>query len=315
VFNHSTERSLNQASYNSAHHKFTIFFAACVFLLIVAGALVTSNDAGLAVPDWPTSFGSFVKIPPMVGGVKYEHGHRMIAQFVGLLTIVFAIWTQRKDPRPWMRKLGWFALSLVVFQGILGGITVLMMLPWYVSSAHALFAQTFFSLVVLFTVFTSRRWIQHQPEPVIDDGNISLRALSVAAIITVYAQLFMGAAFRHNGMHFLPHIIGAGFTTIILLWASIRAISFTSIKPIRGAGIAILALLFLQLALGFGAYLTRVEWGKDAVQPMPSMVATTVAHVAIGAVLLAHCFMLTVQSFRNTGTEPITTAEQKVLIS
>jgi heme a synthase len=285
-------------------------------VLIVAGALVTSNDAGLAVPDWPTSFGSFVKIPPMVGGVKYEHGHRMIAQFVGLLTIVFAVWTQRKDPRAWMRKLGWAALVLVVFQGILGGITVLMLLPWYVSSAHALFAQTFFALVILFTVFTSRRWIERQPEPVSDTGKISIRALSVAAIIVVYAQLFLGAAFRHNGMHFLPHIIGAVFATVVLLWAAVRAMTgFPTIKPVRGAGIAIIALLILQLGLGFAAYLTRIEWGKDAVQPMPSMVATTAAHVAVGAVLLAHCFMLAVQSFRNTRRDAVATGEQKAVIA
>jgi heme a synthase len=240
----------------------------------------------------------------MVGGVKYEHGHRMIAQFVGLLTIVFAVWTQRTDPRPWMRKLGWWALALVVFQGILGGITVLTLLPWYVSSAHAMLAQTFFSLAILLAVFNSRRWIERRPELAIDTGRVSLRALAMLSIIAVYAQLFMGAAFRHGGMHFLPHIIGAVFATAILLWAAIRAISFASVKPIRGAGIAILVLLFLQLGLGFGAYLTRVEWGQDAVQPMPSMVATTVAHVAIGAVLLAHCFMLSVQAYRNTVLAP-----------
>jgi heme A synthase len=205
---------------------------------------------------------------------------------------------------------------LVIFQGILGGLTVKMLLPWYVSSAHAMFAQTFFSLVILFTIFTSRRWIEQQPEAVLDTGRISLRALSLAAIIAVYAQLFMGAAFRHGGMHFLPHLIGALLATIILLWASIRSmIGFPTIKPIRGAGIAIIALLVLQLGLGFGAYLTRVEWGKDAVQPMPAMVATTVAHVAIGAVLLAHCFMLAVQAFRNTRTEPIAAAGQKAVIA
>ena len=290
--------------------------AICVFVLIIAGALVTSNDAGLAVPDWPTSFGSWYRIPPMVGGVKYEHGHRMIAQFVGLLTIIFAVWTQRKEPRSWMRKLGWAALGLVIFQGILGGLTVKMLLPWYVSSAHAMFAQTFFSLVILLTVFTSRRWIERQPESVVDTGRVSLRALSIAAIIVVYAQLFMGAAFRHGGMHFLPHLIGALFATIILFWASLRSmIGFPTVKPIRGAGIAIIVLLVLQLGLGFGAYLTRIEWGKDAVQPMPAMVATTVAHVAIGAVLLAHCFMLAVQAFRNTRTEPMAAVGQKAVIA
>jgi cytochrome c oxidase assembly protein subunit 15 len=267
----------------------------------VAGALVTSNDAGLAVPDWPTSFGSLYKIPPMTGGVKYEHGHRMIAEFVGLLTIVFAVWTQRVEKRRWMRRLGWAALGLVILQGVLGGVTVRMLLPWYVSSAHAMLAQTFFALVLLFVVFTSRRWFESEPQQLTDSGAISLRSLSVLTVVAVYAQLFMGAAFRHNGMHFLPHIVGAVFATGILLWAALRAlIAFGTVKPIRGAAVAILALLVLQLGLGFGAYLTRVEWGKAAVQPMPSMVWTTVTHVAVGALLLAHCFMLTVNAFRYT---------------
>ena len=99
-------------------------------LLIVLGAMVTSNDAGLSVPDWPTSFGSLYKIPPMVGGVKYEHGHRMFAEFVGLLIIVMAVWTQRVESRKWMKALGWIALGAVVGQGVLGGLTVLFGLPW-----------------------------------------------------------------------------------------------------------------------------------------------------------------------------------------
>src|SRR4030081_2587501 len=100
--------------YNQGHHRFAVTLAGWTFLLIIAGALVTSNDAGLAVPDWPTSFGSFYKIPPMVGGVKYEHGHRMIAQFIGFLTIILAFWAQRVDCRPKIRILGWTALALVI---------------------------------------------------------------------------------------------------------------------------------------------------------------------------------------------------------
>src|SRR5260221_12128772 len=91
--------------FNRAHHRFALFLAGCALLLLVAGALVTSNDAGLSVPDWPTSFGSF-RMPHMVGGIKWEHSHRMVAAFVGLLTIVLAIWTWRVDERRWMRLLG-----------------------------------------------------------------------------------------------------------------------------------------------------------------------------------------------------------------
>jgi heme A synthase len=117
-------------------------------------------------------------------------------------------------------------------------------------------------------------------------------------------QLFLGGAFRHGGMHFIYHILGAGVATAILLWTSIRALTaFPQVRPIRAAASAILGLLVLQLVLGFGAYLTRIEWGKDAAQPRLSMVATTVAHVAIGALLLAHCFMLSVQAYRNLRSE------------
>ena len=129
--------------YHRAHHRFTVLAAGCVFLLIVAGALVTSNDAGLSVPDWPTSFGSLYRIPPLVGGVKFEHGHRMLAEFIGLLTIGVAVWTQKVDQRRWMRVLGWSALGTVIAQGILGGLTVLFYLPPAISTAHATLAQTF----------------------------------------------------------------------------------------------------------------------------------------------------------------------------
>src|SRR5215813_12085961 len=96
---------LTSSAFNAARHRFTIFVAILAFLLIVAGGLVTSNNAGLAVPDWPTSFGHLFKIPKMIGGVKFEHGHRMIAEFVGLLTIACAVWTWAVDKRPWMRIL------------------------------------------------------------------------------------------------------------------------------------------------------------------------------------------------------------------
>src|SRR4051812_11782563 len=160
----------------------------------------------------------------MVGGVKYEHGHRMIAQFVGLLTIILAVWTQKKDRRPWMRKLGWFMLLLVIVQGVLGGLTVKMLLPWYVSTAHAMVAQTFFSLTLLVTIFAGRRWIESDSGIIRhpDASALSFRTLSLLAMLAVYMQLFLGGAFRHGGMHFLPHLIGAGIATAILLFTAIR---------------------------------------------------------------------------------------------
>src|SRR3984957_20537626 len=135
-------------SYNSGLHRFALFTACCTFLLLIAGALVTSNDAGLSVPDWPLSYGSLT--PPMVGGIFYEHGHRMIASFVGLLSIVLAVWLWRvashgPSAQRWLRWLGVAAFCPIVAQGLLDGLTVLFFLPPWVSSAHATLGQIFFS--------------------------------------------------------------------------------------------------------------------------------------------------------------------------
>ena len=146
-----------------------MFLAGATLVLIVLGALVTSNDAGLSVPDWPTSFGSLYKIPPMVGGVKYEHGHRMFAEFIGLLIIVMAVWTQRVEQRKWMKMLGWIALAAVIGQGVLGGLTVLFYLPWAISTAHATLAQTIFCVVTAMALFTSKSWLQ-DAEPIAEHG-------------------------------------------------------------------------------------------------------------------------------------------------
>src|SRR5579885_1431373 len=107
--------------FHAGLHRFAVVLSSCIFLLIVAGALVTSEDAGLSVPDWPTSFGSIYKIPPMVGGVKFEHTHRMIAEGVGFLTILFCIAAFRMDKRRWFRYLSQAAIRTVIATGILTG--------------------------------------------------------------------------------------------------------------------------------------------------------------------------------------------------
>src|ERR1700683_3022103 len=145
-----------RGGYDRARHIFAVFTACTILTLILAGALGTSNDAGLSVPDWPTSFGSIYRIPPMVGGVRFEHGHRMLAEFVGLLTIILALWTWRTDERRWMRRLSIAALAVVVMQGILGGLTVLYFLPPVVSTAHAALGHTFFCITVIIAIFTGR---------------------------------------------------------------------------------------------------------------------------------------------------------------
>ena len=285
--------------FNRPLHNFLVFTAGITFLLLIAGALVTSNQAGLSVPDWPTTFGSLYRIPPMVGGVKFEHGHRMVAEFVGLLTIVLSIWTWRTEDRKWMRWLGIFALLGVIAQGILGGLTVRMFLPWYISTAHAALAQTFFALLVVMAVFTNQSWVANNAPALPETRRPTLLTLSVLSLAALYLQLFFGAAFRHGGMSFAPHFLNSILVLTLLIWTSVRAMTETRVPAVRKAGRMVHALLMLQVLLGIAAYFTRVRWGADAPQPLPSMVASTVAHVGVGALLLAFTFILAIQSRRN----------------
>jgi cytochrome c oxidase assembly protein subunit 15 len=278
-----------------------VFAASVTFLLIIAGALVTSNDAGLSVPDWPTSFGSLYKIPHLVGGVKFEHTHRMIAQFVGFLSIILAVWTWRADPRRWMKYLGLSALGLVIAQGILGGLTVLFYLPPAISSAHAALAQTFFCVVVLIAVFTGRNWVEETPRIENDELRPTLFTLALLSIFVLYVQLILGAMFRHHGLSWWPHVLNAAIVAIVLAWTSVRAVArYSAIDSVRRPAITVLALMITQLCLGFVAFLTRVAWGHDAVQPELPMVVSTVAHVAVGALLLATTAVLAVQVWRHS---------------
>src|SRR5882762_680215 len=142
-------------------HRFALLVACATFFLIIAGALVTSHDAGLATNDWPLSNGQL--FPKMVGNLFWEHGHRMVATIVGLLTIGLVVFLFLKEKRRWVRRLGLVALLAVIAQGLLGGLTVKLSLPLAVSAAHATLAQLFFCTLVSLTVFTSKGWSeQHE---------------------------------------------------------------------------------------------------------------------------------------------------------
>ncbi len=223
----------------------------------------------------------------------------MFAEFIGLLIIVMAVWTQRVEQRKWMKALGWIALAAVVGQGILGGLTVLFFLPWAISTAHATLAQTIFCAVVAMALFTSKGWLQ-EAEP-ISERRFSPSTPTLAAITAscVWIQLILGAAFRHSGIKLLPHLIGACVVAGLICWTVIRVLTlYGNVPQLRQPAQLLLALLMLQLGLGFVAYVTRVQWGRDAVQPTLSMVLATVAHVAGGALVLATSVILAIQARR-----------------
>ena len=281
---------------NRALHGFAVFTACCTFLLIIAGALVTGNDAGLAVPDWPLSYGSLT--PPMVGGIFYEHGHRMVASFVGFLTVILAIWLWKKDDRPFVRRLGWIALAVVVTQGVLGGITVLFFLPAPISVMHACLAQAFFCIVSSLALLTSKSWKSSSTRVASDIKGVSMRQLLAWTVAAVYAQLILGAALRHSKAGLLWHILGAFVVTFLAIWTVARVYKYyANISALFRPAMILGILLAAQLSLGVGSYLVRLASRED-VQPGALMVAVTTAHVATGAAVLVTSLLLTLQCRR-----------------
>jgi cytochrome c oxidase assembly protein subunit 15 len=279
-------------------HRYIVFTTTCTFFLLIAGALVTSNDAGLSVPDWPFAPGTL--LPRMVGGVLYEYSHRMIAGFVSALTIGLAVWAWKREPRRWVRLLAMTALLLVVAQAVLGGITVLFFLPAPISTAHAALAQFFFCTLVALSLFTGPWWQSDLPA-IEERGRPTLRAVGVATVCVVFLQLILGAAFRHNAFGVLPHIFGAGVVTAMVVWTA--TIVFTrhgDIAPLRRSAKLLVGLLALQLCLGVAAY-WAVLYQQQLPQPYPLPVALTVAHVVNGALTLAAAVWLTLAAFRVFG--------------
>jgi cytochrome c oxidase assembly protein subunit 15 len=277
-------------------HRYAIALAAATLFLVVAGATVTSQEAGLSVPDWPLSYGQVM--PEMTGGIFYEHGHRMVATTVGFLTIILAAWLWRVEDRPWMKRLGLAALGAVIAQGILGGMTVMFLLPKPVSISHACLAQLFFSTTAAIALFTSPQW-RRGPESVDALGWPATPAGSLLAPLAVFTQLALGAAYRHKALDLIPHVLGAAVVAAIVLVVSIFFLTrYGRHNALRSTAVALLTLTFSQVFLGIGAYMSRVA-SADAPQPMPVMVWFTVVHVAVGALTLATSILLAIQVRRH----------------
>jgi cytochrome c oxidase assembly protein subunit 15 len=191
--------------------RYTKLVCGATFFLIFAGSMVTSTGSGLAVPDWPLSYGQF--FPPMTGGIFYEHGHRMVATAVGFLTVVLAGWLIASEKRSWIRNLGLAALGTVILQGVLGGITVLLLLPAPVSVSHALLGQAFLVLtvVIAYSLSREREARKIRDEPVIP----SFGRMAIALFALLYLQLLLGAVMRHTesglAIYDFPQVAGSWF--------------------------------------------------------------------------------------------------------
>ena len=293
-------------------HRYAVIVAASAILLIVAGGLVTSTASGLSVPDWPTTYGwpmFTFPLDKMVGGIFYEHSHRLIASSVGILTIGLAVWLWVAEPRRWLRRLGLVALVAVCAQGLLGGLTVLFFLPAPISIAHAGLAQIFFCIVVATALFTSRSWQAVDAQRPVDD--LRLRMLAASTCAAVYAQILLGATMRHTDAGLaipdFPLVFGGllppRWTAGIAIhyahrvWALLvaSAILVTAVRVwthhrarrdlIRPVTLAVL-LVMIQIVLGGLTVLSR------------RAVSMNTAHVVTGALVLATSLVIALRSWR-----------------
>ena len=274
---------------NHGLHRFAIFTAGCTVLLLTAGALVTSNDAADSVPDWPLAYGKL--IPPLVGGIRYEFAHRVAAALVAILTTLLAIWLARVEKRSIVRKLGWTALGLVIVQALLGATRVLLGHAAIVATIHAAVAQIFFITTVSLAVLTSP-WSSQERPPIEDSGTPRLTTLAFATTVIILVQLVLGAGFRHGAFGILPHLIGAVAVAVGVIWTGrVAKKRFGDVPQIRRSVIWLHATFGTQILLGFAAYWAVAKAINDA-QPSVPYVVLTVAHVIVGALVLAASVIL-----------------------
>lgn len=274
-------------------------------MLIVAGSLVTSTESGLSVPDWPLSYGRI--FPPMIGGIRFEHTHRMIAGTVALLTLWQAVWIWRTDQRKWVRNLGVLAFGLVLFQAILGGLTVLLLLPWVISVLHACTAQTFFVVAGALSVVTSEYWQNIHEQHTERDTNTygNLVQFSALTLASVFLQLILGALRRHNVAGIHPHLFGGVMVTVIS-WSLFAYINsrFSGKSDLWLGGLFLSFLVLAEVFLGAGAFAARTQSSAE-IEPPTGTVLLTVAHVAVGALVLASAaflFLISSAYHRNNRT-------------
>lgn len=313
---------------NRGVYRFAIVTSCATILLLIAGGLVTSNAAGDSVPDWPLAYHRL--IPPLIGGIRFEYGHRVVAAIVSILTAGLAMWLApyprviripfvgrwvvpwpwRAYPRPLARKLGWTALGLVIAQAILGGIRVLDGYPAITATAHAILAQIFFLTIIGLTIYLSPWW-QRDLELHEDTGSPGVRSLTAWTTGVIFVQLILGACFRHGALGITPHLVGAGAVTVFVIWAG-RAVKkrFGKVRELRKGVVLLHSFFGVQMLLGGAAYWAVLGASDDA-QPTLTYVSITVAHVLFGALTLASALLLMLLCFRVIQPPRSLTAESR----
>ena len=316
-YNSRFETDRMRATYNPGIHRFAIFVVCWTVLLFIAGALVTSNDAALSVPDWPKSHGSW--IPPLStlrAGALFEFSHRVIAGSLGIFMLVLAVLLWKMDRRPALRWFGVIAVAGVVVQAVLGGQVVIQLLHYWLPVIHACFAQIVFAAVLAIALFTSKWWVSERSQ-IEDKGSPSIHVLVSLNALVIYLQVILGAGFRHKDIPIWPHIVGAGVVLGMITWTAITLRKrFDGVREMVKSRVLLHSILGLQLLLGFGAWWSRLSTA-DAPQPMPVMVSFTVIHTVVGALLFALSVAVALVCYRLVPRkrEALATAQREATIS
>lgn len=281
-------------------HRFALLTAAATCALILLGGLVTSTGSGLAVPDWPTTFGHNMFLFPlsnMVGGVFYEHSHRLLGAVVGLLALALALMLWAMEPRRWVRWLGGLALVAVVAQGVLGGLRVIL-LRETLAVIHGPLAHAFFALMVSLALFTSREW-SRKPERPASPGTNHLGRLSLVTTGLLYLQIVFGALVTHLGARLDAHLALAALISVLVIVVAARTLGHRADLPqlVRPA-ILLAGLVVVQLSLGLGAYLGRFT-SVEVPLGQFSALAFPVVHRLNGALLLVTSLVLMLRAYRS----------------
>jgi cytochrome c oxidase assembly protein subunit 15 len=293
-------------------HRLAVVLACATLPLLFIGGLVTSKGAGLAVPDWPTTFGYNMFLYPwskMVGNIFYEHSHRLVASAVGLLTMALTLAFWLRERRHWLRWLGVAALLLVILQGVIGGLRVVL-LENTLAIVHAAFAQAFFALTISLAIFTSPDWNREPSDkPITDGGRLSrLCALTTGLI---YGQAVFGAVLRHTGERVDAHLFFAALVALHVIFIIVRVMKFHADRPKLTRPACFLGVLLLvQLMLGVGSYFAKFTSMFGL--PTGMLMILTTTHLVTGALMLATSLLLTLRAYRFSTTSK-TSVGQKVL--
>jgi len=280
-------------------HRFALLTAGVTFPLLFVGGLVTSTGSGLAVPDWPTTFGHNMFLYPwsqMVGGIFYEHSHRLLGALVGFLTIILACWLWLGDSRPWLRWLGGIALAAVILQGVLGGLRVVLLRDT-LAIIHACLAQAFFALLASIALFTSPGWHAGSALPATAELR-RLQRLSLVTTALIYAQIVAGAILRHTGLRLDAHVLLAALVSlhVVLMVVHVKRQHADHVPFVRPT-MLLARLLGLQLALGVATYFGKFT-AVGYTLGVGLRIGLTTTHLAVGSLMLVAALILTLRVCR-----------------